>query len=118
MHASSAALSGLEAQMADNPIIGSRHGGLKNSVSTARLSDALDAPAVAPDRAPELLTPKETAAYRRCSIRKLDRERADGGGCPYVRIDGRIFYRRADVDRFIEVHVRGGEARDRNASAR
>jgi hypothetical protein len=57
----------------------------------------------------ELFTPKECAEYRRCSVRKLDRERADGRGCPYVRIDGRIFYRRADIDRFIAAHVRGGD---------
>ena len=55
---------------------------------------------------PSLLTPKECAVYRRCSVRKLDRERAEGRGCPYVRIDGRIFYRRVDVDRFIEAHLR------------
>lgn len=54
---------------------------------------------------PHLLTPKECAAYRRCSVRKLDRERAERRGCPYVQIDGRIFYRRADVDRFIELHI-------------
>src|ERR1700722_11041843 len=58
---------------------------------------------------PSLLTQKECAAYRRCSVRKLDRERADGRGCPYVRIDGRILYRRADVDRFIESHLRLAE---------
>jgi hypothetical protein len=55
---------------------------------------------------PSLLTPKECAVYRRCSVRKLDRERAEGRGCPDVRIDGRILYRRADVDRFIESHLR------------
>ena len=55
---------------------------------------------------PELLTPRECADYRRCSIRKLDRERADGRGCPYVRIDGRVFYRRGDVDQFIKSHLR------------
>jgi hypothetical protein len=55
----------------------------------------------------DLLTPKECSAYRRCSLRKLDRERADGRGCPYVRIDGRIFYRRQDVDRFIASRIRG-----------
>jgi hypothetical protein len=54
----------------------------------------------------ELLNPRECAAYRRCSVRKLDRDRAEGRGCPYVRIDGRIFYRRQDVDRFIAEHVR------------
>jgi hypothetical protein len=55
----------------------------------------------------ELLTPKECAAYRRCSVRKLDRERAEGRGCPYVRVDARIFYRRPDIDQFIAAHVRG-----------
>jgi hypothetical protein len=60
----------------------------------------------------DLLTPKETASYRRCSLRKLDRERAEGRGCRYVRIDGRIFYRRADVNHFIAAHVRGGDLRD------
>jgi hypothetical protein len=59
--------------------------------------------------ATELLTPKECAAFRRCSVRKLDRERAEGRGCRYVRIDDRIFYRRSDVNRFIEAHVRGGD---------
>jgi hypothetical protein len=58
----------------------------------------------------DLLTPKECASYRRCSVRKLDRERAEGRGCLYVRIDGRIFYRRVDVDDFIAAHLRGGDA--------
>jgi hypothetical protein len=62
---------------------------------------------------PLLLTPRECAARRRCSTRKLDRDRAEGRGCAYVRIDGRIFYRLEDVDRFIAAHLRGG--RDFNA---
>jgi hypothetical protein len=57
----------------------------------------------------ELFIPKECAQYRRCSVRKLDRERAEGRGCPYVRIDGRVFYRRSDVDCFISAHVCGGK---------
>jgi hypothetical protein len=56
-----------------------------------------------------LLTPKESAAYRRCSVRKQDRERAEGRGPPFVRDDGRIFYRLVDLDRFIEAHLRPGE---------
>ena len=52
----------------------------------------------------ELFTPREFAAYRRCSVRTLDRERADGTGCPYIRISGRILYLRADVNRFIDAH--------------
>jgi hypothetical protein len=57
----------------------------------------------------ELFTPKECSQYRRCSLRKLDRERAVGRGPAYVRIDGRVFYRRSDVDRFISAHVCRGE---------
>lgn len=55
----------------------------------------------------DLLTEHETADLRRCSTRKLQRDRAEGRGCPYVRIDGRIFYRRQDVNCFIAAHVHG-----------
>lgn len=54
-----------------------------------------------------LLTAPETAQYLRCSLRTLDRERADGRGCPFVRIGGRIRYRRADVEAFVAAHIRG-----------
>jgi hypothetical protein len=64
----------------------------------------------------ELLTPKECAQYRRCSMRKLDRERAEGRGCPYVRVDSRIFYRRSDVHQFISAHVCGGDLRGADAT--
>jgi hypothetical protein len=59
----------------------------------------------------DLLTPKETAMVRRCSQRTLDRERAEGRGMPYVRLGARIFYRRHDIERYLEAHVRGGERR-------
>jgi len=54
-----------------------------------------------------LLTARETARLLRCSLRTLDRERADGRGCPFVRIGGRIRYRRADVEAFVKAHLRG-----------
>jgi hypothetical protein len=54
----------------------------------------------------ELLTPPEYARQRRCSLRTLDRERATGTGCPYVRLGARILYRRADIERYIDAHVR------------
>ena len=57
----------------------------------------------------ELLTPRECASYRRCSLRTLDRERDHGNGCPYVRIGGRIYYRRCDVEQFIADHICGGD---------
>jgi hypothetical protein len=59
----------------------------------------------------DLLTPLEYARYRRCSVRTLDRERADGVGCPYIRLGSRILYRRADIDRYLDAHVRAGENR-------
>jgi hypothetical protein len=55
-----------------------------------------------------LLTQAEYARYRRCSIRTIERERAVGTGCPYVRIGARILYRLADVDRFVDAHRIGG----------
>jgi excisionase family DNA binding protein len=63
------------------------------------------------DAAETLLTAPETAQYLRCSVRTLDRERADGRGCPFVRIGGRIRYRRADVEAFVAAHVRGNTVR-------
>jgi hypothetical protein len=55
----------------------------------------------------ELLTAAEYARLRRCSLRTLDRERANHFGCPFVRLGGRIFYRRSDIERYIETHVQG-----------
>jgi hypothetical protein len=64
----------------------------------------------------ELLTPREFACYRRCSVRTLDRERAEGRGCPYIRLGARILYRRTDIDTWIEQQVHGGGDRIRNLS--
>ena len=55
----------------------------------------------------KLLTALETARLLRCSLRTLDRERADGRGCPFIRIGGRIRYRLADIESYIAAHVRG-----------
>ena len=55
-----------------------------------------------------LLTQREYAEYRRCSVRTIERERAIGTGCPYVRIGARILYRPADVNRFVVAHRIGG----------
>lgn len=51
-----------------------------------------------------LLTPHEYARQRRCSIRTTERERADGTGCPFIRIGSRIFYLQADIDQFVDAH--------------
>jgi len=57
----------------------------------------------------ELITAAEFARLRRCSLRTLDRERATGRGCRYVRLGARVLYRRTDIERYIEQHVRGHE---------
>ena len=54
----------------------------------------------------ELWTPSEYARWRRTSTRTLDRERATGQGCPYVKIRGRILYRRVDAEHHLETHLR------------
>jgi hypothetical protein len=54
----------------------------------------------------EFLTTAEFSRLRRCSLRTLDRERAAGRGCPYVRLGARV-YRRADIERFIAAHLCG-----------
>lgn len=59
---------------------------------------------------PEFLTPAEYARLRRCSIRTLDRERATGVGCRYVRLGNRILYRRADIDSYVVEHLHGGHS--------
>jgi hypothetical protein len=60
------------------------------------------------DTADRLLTQAEFADFRRCSIRTIERERAVGTGCAYVRLGARIFYRLADIDRFVDAHRIGG----------
>jgi hypothetical protein len=59
----------------------------------------------------DLLTQIEAARERRCSVRKLERERAEGRGPPYVQDGGRVFYRWGDVRKFIAAHVHGGDLR-------
>jgi hypothetical protein len=59
----------------------------------------------------DLLTTSEYAERRRCSERTIERERANGTGCPYVRLGSRVLYRRADIERHIDAHVVG---RDRH----
>jgi len=53
-----------------------------------------------------LLTTKERAARERRSERTIQRERAAGTGCPYVKIGRLVLYREDDVDAFIKAHLR------------
>lgn len=98
--------------MADKSIVGSRADELKRSVWAPPAANPLDKSAVGSGGGTvaavvsELLTPKECAAFRRCSLRTLDRERAEARGPPYVQIGSRIFYLRQDLNRFIATHVR------------
>jgi hypothetical protein len=62
------------------------------------------------DTGDQLITPREYARHRRCSIRTLDRERETRTGCPYIRIGGRILYWRRDIDRFLDAHRIGAGA--------
>ena len=53
-----------------------------------------------------LLTQLEYANLRRCSERTIERERASGTGCRYIKIGRSVRYRRTDVLDFIEAHAR------------
>ena len=58
----------------------------------------------------ELLTTEEYAQVSRRSPRTIERERSTGTGCPYVRLGGRILYRRVDIERHIENNIRSTDA--------
>jgi hypothetical protein len=60
-----------------------------------------------PLRDEDLLTQNEAAKKRRCSKRKLERERAEGRGPAYVQDRGRVYYRWGDIRRYIASLVRG-----------
>jgi len=54
-----------------------------------------------------LLTPAEAAAYLRRSERTLAnwRHRHRGEGPRYLRVNGRVQYRQADLDEYLEAQV-------------
>lgn len=55
----------------------------------------------------EALVPQRVySEIRDCSERTIERERASGTGCPYVKIGRSVRYRRRDIIDFIERHVR------------
>lgn len=51
-----------------------------------------------------LLTVKEAAAYLRCGVSTLNKLRVSGDGPMYVKMHGRVVYKLADLDRYIEQH--------------
>jgi hypothetical protein len=67
---------------------------------------------------PKLLTPRETAELRRCSIRKLEHERANGRGPAYVLDGARVLYRRSDIEAFLRANLRGADAEPRRGRPR
>src|SRR5215813_7379896 len=84
---------------------------LESTTATATREPAGRADNPRPLSDEDLLTQKEAAKERRCSVRKLERERAEGRGPPYVQDGGRIFYRRGDNRKYIEARLRGGDLR-------
>jgi len=56
-----------------------------------------------------LLTTKEAAAYTKRSMGTLEIDRHEGKGFPYLRVFGKIFYDKDELDRIIETsRVRPG----------
>jgi len=64
-----------------------------------------------------LLTQKDYAQLRRCSIRTIQRERERGNGCPFIRIGKLIRYKTADVLQFVEAHRSEGVQRFEHENA-
>jgi hypothetical protein len=54
----------------------------------------------------KLLTEIEAAQLRGQSVRTLQAERLQGGGCPFVKLGRSVRYRRSDVLQFIASRVR------------
>jgi hypothetical protein len=54
----------------------------------------------------ELLTQGEYAKERKCSERTLERERATGTGCKFIKIGRAIRYRRREIRAYHEEHLR------------
>ena len=55
---------------------------------------------------PDLMTTPEAATYVRRSPRTLERYRVTGEGPKFLKPDGRVLYRRGDLDDWLEGSVR------------
>jgi len=51
-------------------------------------------------------TAKEFAELRGCAKVTLDTERSRGGGVPYTRMGKRVFYRGAEIEKFLLMQQR------------
>ena len=53
-----------------------------------------------------LLTPKETAGLLKLSTSWLAKQRLKGGGPPYLKLDGAVRYRLADLQLWMKARLR------------
>lgn len=60
---------------------------------------------VLPETTSPLIAPETAAAYLRCNPRTLAEWRIRGRGPRYVRAGRRAFYRKSDLDTWLEAHV-------------
>jgi hypothetical protein len=58
------------------------------------------------DHLNDLLKQGDYAKIRNCSERTIERERAAGTGCRYIKIGRSVRYKQADVFDFIDRHAR------------
>lgn len=64
------------------------------------------------DAPPPLLTTREAAAYLRATPKTLANWRCTGGGPTYLKRRGRILYRQADLDTWLNTTVRRSTSDD------
>ena len=82
------------------------------------LEHAPERGAAAAAQSPRLLDPQETSDYLRIARQTLARWRCYGLGPRFVRIGGRIFYDRVDLDAFIFTNKFGSTAEADQVSRR
>jgi len=54
----------------------------------------------------DLLRQRDYTKIRNCSERTIERERASGAGCLFVKLGRAVRYRRGDILNFIEGNIR------------
>jgi len=63
-------------------------------------------PTVSAGELPDLMTPAELSAYLHREERVLQVWRVEGRGPRFVKVEGRVLYRRADVVAYLEGQTR------------
>jgi hypothetical protein len=76
-----------------------------NVAITAQTPAVPGTPAVVTSVFGEYLPTSQLKLYTGRSAHRFKVDRMNGMGCPYVRLSGRIYYRRCDLDAYMARHL-------------